>query len=336
MKFNKISVNFFSQKSFLLFLILFSLNIFAADKNINRNSFMKLRIGITQSLKSAPFVIARKYFKDEGLDVELFTYQSGVEGYKAYNSGKVDFFVGPELFVMTYNQKLKDSYILCSLNKCKTQFLVMKKNDDDLSLRPLIDKKIAIKGNSSSEYYLYRMLIKNAMSLEDVNVVDVYPKDMAKALKDGSISAALVWDPFAEQCLKAFSDNGIKLDAQKNRPMFWCLYGKKDIVENNKSLIVKLLRCINNAEKDLSNKNKTSLFKELIDFFNVYDMHNIKMEFNEYEFSLSLSQELLIILQAESFFYRQTRNKEISDDILSMFYFDAIEKVIPGSVSIIH
>lgn len=73
-------------------------------------------------------------------------------------------------------------------------------------------KRIATSIQSSSGYFLDRMLASEGMTFADVTVKDVTPyKAMVDALKKGEVDAISIWEPHSENAMRALGTDGIEL-----------------------------------------------------------------------------------------------------------------------------
>lgn len=73
-------------------------------------------------------------------------------------------------------------------------------------------KRIATSVQSSSGYFLYRMLAREGLTFADVTVKDVMPyKAMVHALKNGEVDAISIWEPHGENAMRALGTDAIEL-----------------------------------------------------------------------------------------------------------------------------
>ena len=76
-------------------------------------------------------------------------------------------------------------------------------------------KRIATSIQSSSGFFLHRMLAREGMTFADVTIKDVMPyKAMVDALKNGEVDAISIWEPHSENAMRALGSDGIELPGQ--------------------------------------------------------------------------------------------------------------------------
>lgn len=72
-------------------------------------------------------------------------------------------------------------------------------------------KRIATSVQSSSGYFLHRMLAREGMTFADVTVTDVMPyKAAVDALKNGEVDAISIWEPHSENAMRALGADAIE------------------------------------------------------------------------------------------------------------------------------
>lgn len=79
------------------------------------------------------------------------------------------------------------------------------------TLADLRGKRIATIPNTSSGYFLHKLLKSVGLSEADVTVQRILPlSDMATALADGRVDAVTIWEPYMEQAAAALGDDAVE------------------------------------------------------------------------------------------------------------------------------
>jgi sulfonate transport system substrate-binding protein len=84
--------------------------------------------------------------------------------------------------------------------------LIVQKNSPIQSIQDLKGKRVALNKGSNVHYLLLKLLEKNQLTLQDIQVVYLPPADARAAFEKGAVDAWVIWDPFfaaAEQQIGA-------------------------------------------------------------------------------------------------------------------------------------
>jgi len=89
--------------------------------------------------------------------------------------------------------------------------IVARRSAGIATLADLRGKRIATVSNTSSGYFLHRMLATVGLSEKDVTIVPVTPlSDMPRALADGRVDAVTIWEPEIENASAAIGADAIE------------------------------------------------------------------------------------------------------------------------------
>ena len=89
--------------------------------------------------------------------------------------------------------------------------IVGRKSAGISTVADLKGKRIATSVQSSSGYFLHRMLGREGLTFADVTVKDVMPyKAMVDALKNGEVDAISIWEPHSENAMRALGGDAIE------------------------------------------------------------------------------------------------------------------------------
>lgn len=90
--------------------------------------------------------------------------------------------------------------------------IVARRSAGITSVAELKGKRIAAIPTTSSGYFLARMLAGADLALDDVEVVRVSPiEDMAKALAERKVDAVAIWEPHADNAVRALGADAVEL-----------------------------------------------------------------------------------------------------------------------------
>lgn len=79
------------------------------------------------------------------------------------------------------------------------------------SMADMAGKRVATIPQTSSGYFLSRMLAREGLSFDDIEVVSISPlEDMAGAIERGEVDAVVIWEPYSEQASRALGEDAIE------------------------------------------------------------------------------------------------------------------------------
>ena len=98
--------------------------------------------------------------------------------------------------------------IILTLSECRYR-IIARRSAGIRRLSDLRGKKIAATLNTSSHYYLSRMLTTARVAETDVTVVSLEGQDMPAALEKHRVDAVSIWEPHAENSLAALGSDAV-------------------------------------------------------------------------------------------------------------------------------
>lgn len=115
-----------------------------------------------------------------------------------WDAGTADVATNAETQLLRYSVDNPDARIILTVSEGLYR-IVAKKSSGINSLADLKGKKIATIRNTSSNYFLHRMLSSVGLTDADVEIVSTWPMDLYKtALTEGGFDAITVWEPGAD------------------------------------------------------------------------------------------------------------------------------------------
>ena len=170
-----------------------------------------LTIGTYSGDLSALLWIAkdRGYFSEHGLDVQFKIRESGLMSLRDLVAREVDLATVSEFVFVSDIFKQPDLRVLSVVAQNNSVKLVARKDHGITQMSDLNNKRIGLVRDSMAGYYLDRLLMLHQIPGQDVQIVDMPPSEEVKAISQGDIDAAVVWEPFATQMQKELGTNGV-------------------------------------------------------------------------------------------------------------------------------
>jgi NitT/TauT family transport system substrate-binding protein len=99
--------------------------------------------------------------------------------------------------------------------------IVGRKSAGITSIPSLKGKRIGTMVDSSSGYFLFRVLQSEGLSFDDVELVDLRPfSAIADALVDGKVDAISIWEPHSENAIRELQDDAMVIESDAYREQF--------------------------------------------------------------------------------------------------------------------
>jgi NitT/TauT family transport system substrate-binding protein len=94
-------------------------------------------------------------------------------------------------------------------------------------------KRVAATANTSSQYYLARVLSRNRLKESDIRFVSLEGQEMPQALSQHAVDAVSIWEPHAENSLRAIGNDAVVLEDPSAYVERFNLNSRSDVLENN-------------------------------------------------------------------------------------------------------
>lgn len=145
--------------------------------------------------------------KAQGIQVKWVEFPAGPQLLEGLNVGSVVFGESgeaPTIFAQAASPNLV--YVANQPAAPNAEALIVQKNSPIQSIQDLKGKRVALNKGSNVHYLLLKLLEKNQLTLQDIQVVYLPPADARAAFEKGAVDAWVIWDPFfaaAEQQIGA-------------------------------------------------------------------------------------------------------------------------------------
>ena len=273
------------------------------------------------------------YFEENGLEVTIKDYGSGKAAADALLAGEADISTSAGFVFVSNSFDHADLRVLGTVATAQVKELVARKDKGITTTDDLIGKKIGVTKKSGAEFLLGVFLIFNALSYEDVELVDLKPSEIVEAISNGDIDATFTWDPYLYNIKGELGDNVISWPGGED--FYFVLITKEDWIENNPAAAERFMKSLLEAEdyiKDHPEEAK-GFVKDRFD----YESDYMDYSWPKQEFAVILEQAMLIAFEDQA---RWRIDNNLTDatrvpNYLDYIYLDALEKVKPEAIGII-
>ncbi len=295
----------------------------------------KITVAAAENLIGTPVYIAEEqgFFKKNSLEVTIKGYKSGKAAGDALIVGEADIATSAGNVFVSNSFKHRDLRVFGTIATAQVKELVARRDKGISKIRDIKGKKLGVTKKSGAEFLLGVFLLFNNLSYQDIEIVDLRPPEIVKAILNGDIDSAFTWDPNAYNIKKQLGDNAISWPGYSD--FYFVLLTKENWIKKNAEAAESFIKAIVEAAdyiKDNSEKAKEFARKR----FN-YESHYIDYSWPKQKFAVILEQAMLILLEDQARW--RIRNK-LTDrtevpDYLDYIYFDALNEVKPDAVTII-
>lgn len=162
-----------------------------------------MKIGLYYWPGNSPFFYAQDkgLFDRSALPVELLSFSDNRQKIEYWKLQRIDVLNVTVDTALRLMNEFPDIEIIAGLNLSHGgDALITCKNI--ASIKEMQGKKIALEKGEISEFFLKYILSKNGLTLRDVVVQDMHGDAIGAALIDGSVDAAVLWEPWLSKAIE--------------------------------------------------------------------------------------------------------------------------------------
>ena len=296
----------------------------------------EITVGVYPEIINAPLYVAdgRGLFRSNGLNVTIRSYDTGLEAGEAMERGEVDIAAMSEYAFA--EQVCNNTAIAIIANHDESQrFYIISQTDRGITtISDLKGRAVGVTPRTIPEFYLGRFLALHDMSVSDVKVVNLNPRQFTDAFRSGKIDAFIAEEPAADE-LRQQNETVTMWPAQGGQPTFNLLAGRKDWIAGHRAVASRFLRSLDAATAftGSSPAEAKAIVQERLNISPQY----IGNVWNQNQFSLSLDQSLVTAMEDESrwMIANNMTSATAVPDFRAAIYPDILESIKPGAVNII-
>lgn len=276
------------------------------------------------------------YFKQQKVDVVINQKANGIIAQEDAAVGLTDIATTSDYGFVKDSSNLPNLRILSSIDQSNVLEMIGRRDRGINSQLDLKGKKIGTGLNTSTEYFLDNFLALNHIGLNEVTIVNVPLTDSQAAITSGKVDAILTNQPFVYNIKKALGKNAVDWTAQGYQDIYWLLVANQKYTEAHPGTISRFLTAI--VQADQFEKVNPEKSKEIVVNKLALTKDYIEQNWPQHNYTVSLSQSLIDTMEAEGQWQITNKlNSQIPDpDYRNFIYFNALQSVRPGSITIIH
>jgi ABC-type nitrate/sulfonate/bicarbonate transport system substrate-binding protein len=294
-------------------------------------------LGIYASEYSSLIYIANDqgFFSNNGIKLDLKNYTSGASAVKGILNGEVDIATASEFVVVNSAIKNESIYALGTVSKYLNLYLVARTDLGIHSISDLMGKRIGVALGSSNQFYLGRFLDLNGIKPNQVTHVNVNFVDTPNELANGTIDAAITFQPYIGQIQSTLGDKIVMWPAQADQFGYFEAICKQDWAISNPDLAARFLKSIVQAENfNIIHRDQAiAIVARDLNYTNSY----VESVWPNYQFTVTLDQSFIVLMQDEArwLISNNLTNTTTTPNFTNYVYPDGLKSVKPDAVNII-
>jgi ABC-type nitrate/sulfonate/bicarbonate transport system substrate-binding protein len=298
----------------------------------------KVTIAISKSLSPVLVNIAeaKGFFREEGLDVTLQIHSSGKAALQSLVDGKADLAAAADTPIMFAMMKGALLSVLATINtSTRDEAIVAVKDRGIAAAADLKGVRVGVTLGTAGDYFLDSYLVLNALSRQEVDIVDMKPDEMTEALLQGKVDAVSTWQPQIANLRRVLGERGIMLHSDSIYTETFDIVSMRTLTRQRPEAIRRLLRALVKAEGFVAANPGES--QRIIAEFCGLDAEVPAAIWNDFQYNLSLNQSLLVTLEDQARWAIKNGLVERGEmpNFFEAFYIDGLKSVKPDAVRII-
>lgn len=317
-------------------------------KTIWKTGALFALLGLQLSAHAAPLVIAiaefplfapmqiadsEGYFKAEGLDVRIQPCVNGRRCLKHLTDGEAQVAaVADTPLVFAVHAGLPFEIIATTSVGARDTMLVARTDRGILSVQDLKGKRVGTFGGTTAHFFISNLLLVAGLPRDSVTVVMMDPERGFEPLLKGEVDAASLYRPLGPLAVQQLGAKVRALDVPRAFTSSSNLVAQPGLPQDT---LLRLLKAVARATALMNNSPAQA--RQVLAARWKQDAQQVDKQLSGYEFRLTLDQNLLLTLEAESRWALRDGlvNPNSSADFLSRLRVEPLRTLNPQAVSII-
>ncbi|KLN63441.1 MULTISPECIES: ABC transporter substrate-binding protein [Vibrio] len=276
-------------------------SVIIGTKSKARPSSSQIKIGVSLTPLSSPFLIAEQLglFKHFDLDVTLYPCSSGVACTQLMLDRSVDYATASESVVMFQSFARDDVSLLVSFVESDNDLKLLTLNPVNIqNVSDLDGKRVGIVKGTASEFYFDSVLISNSAQQIEIEKIYLQPHELVPALLSYRVEAISAWEPMGFEADLLSVAEVSNLGNKGVYQLSYNLITRAPYLEFVGDEPVRLLRALDMAIEWINNNpdRALSIIAQRLDI----PLSQVEWSWDDYLFRLSLGNSLLSNLQLQS------------------------------------
>jgi ABC-type nitrate/sulfonate/bicarbonate transport system substrate-binding protein len=274
------------------------------------------------------------FFRKQGLAVQLTQHETGLVALKEMLAGRADAALAAEFVFVSQVAAHPDLRILGTIARLQTMSLAALAGRGINGTKDLSGLRVGLARGTQAEFFLALALTMTGLRQDQVQVVDLKPKDLEAALVAGTVDAVLVWEPFVQRMRTSLGKRLVAWPAQGDRNYFWSLISTQSLLAAREETFRRFFRALSEAEALAA--RQPEMVKALVGIL-VGEGSGFAAELlPRIRYRVSVEQALLVVLEDEWRWLAQTGSVRgvAAPDFLTLIRPEILGAVAPEKVTL--
>lgn len=301
---------------------------------------LSISLGIPKQPSSALIHIAveKGYFDEQNLSVDAKYYASGKRALlDGLAQGEVEFLSTADApYVFQVSTAMPDLAVLASIYTTDNLNRIVGRKDAGIqSLGDLAGKRVATQSNSAVHYFLHSVVEEQGIAHEQINFEFMRAEELPLALKEGSIDAFSMREPYVSQARDLLGEsNTVILESPGTYVQSELLLARDATLREQPEAAKRLLRALVKAEAYAAENPEDSI--SIVARALETDESAIAENWAQFNFNVRLNQALLSQLERMTSWIKLEVDTEANaPNFLERINATPLAEVAPESISLV-
>lgn len=269
-----------------------------------------------------------------GANIEVSRVSSGVEALNLVQSGDLELGASSEFAFVSRAVDDRNLCIYATISASRTVTLLARSDRVTADPADLAGKRIGVTLGSVARFMLWQFLALAGVDEGRVTLVDLTPDEMVAAMRDGTVDASIVWEPYVTAIRNALPVPPVSYKDQTDQHYYFALQGRCDLEERRPDDLRAVLAALIAAERRLREDEASA--KSLFAARFGIAAAEVDQMWPQHSLSVRLPQDLVPLMEAEA---RWRVSEALTDrtvpNLLDHIRPGPLESVAPQAVQII-
>ena len=277
----------------------------------------------------------QRFFMANGIRLTQKDYDTGLAAIDGLLNNEIDLARAGEYPVVVKAFGNSGIRIIGSHSRSFNEYVVGRVDKGIRNEADLKGKKVGLPRRALPDFYLGRFLNLHGMSIRDVALTNLTPKQTVGAIANGTVDAVVVWEPYVSQIREQLTNRILIWSAHSGQAQYSVLVGRSEWIRQHPNLVKGILTSLAQAE-EYTVQHPTEAMAILKKRYQ-YDDAYVARVWKEHQFSLSLDQSLILAMEDEArwMIRNNLTNEKTVPDFGNYIFTDALKAIKPEAVNII-
>jgi ABC-type nitrate/sulfonate/bicarbonate transport system substrate-binding protein len=310
----------------------------ACGKQVEEPKVESLRIGFLADPLAALLYVAQEegLFQRHSLEVAFRDYEGGAYALKDLRRGEIEVAVATEFAVMMQSLAGNDLRAIGTLATANNSEVIARTDRGIHRPEDLKGRRLGVSKGMNTEFLLGAFLAFNGLRLQDVQIVDLRPSGLVRALAEGEVDAVCLYPPFSYSAKEALNGRVLSWSAQGGQEYFFLLTTTEQLLRSRPRAIKALLAALLEAEEYMT-RNHSAARDILARKFQL-SSGQLAERLAQLRFQVGLHQDLLTMMEDEAHWAVANGLAESSrvPNLFQLLSLEMLESLKPEAVGVIH